>query len=459
LKQNRRFPSVARVVDLIGPQTRVRAMQLLSVGVVAWAGLMAASHVDVAPSHTLASAALGAVQPHWRPETAAEAAASLEAAFDVVEVVVRRNDTLDQIFRRLELSLTDLANLRAMDGLKSALDRLHPGEQLTLAYRDGSLFGLTRRLSPSEVLKVQRDPEAGFVASIEETPLERVPVTAEGVIRSSLFASASAAGLRDRTTLQLAEMFGWDIDFVLDLREGDRFKVTYERLSREGEYIGDGAILAAEFVNQGKAYRAVRFVAPDGKADYYTPEGKSLKKAFLKAPVEFSRISSVYNPNRRHPILNTIRAHRGVDYAAPTGTPIRAAGDGRVKFRGVKGGYGNVVEIEHSGKVVTLYGHVSRFAKGLQVGQRVKQGEVIAYVGKSGLATGPHLHFEYRVGGEWKNPQTVLKQAQPAPPIDASLREEFERQTRPLLASLDAPVPAPVSPDALGTGPAVAAAH
>jgi murein DD-endopeptidase MepM/ murein hydrolase activator NlpD len=450
LKHLRIKPSLEQ---LASPAARVRALQLLCVGVLAWAGLVSASHMN--PSRAIATAALGAVQPQWRPvdEGTAGLAAAAEAGLDQIVIVVRRNDTLDQIFRRLKLSVSDLANLRAMQGLKSALDRLHPGEELTLSHRDGSLFGLTRRLSPSEVLKVQRDEAAGFIANVEETPLERVPVTTEGVIRSSLFTSAATAGLRDQTTLALAELFGWDIDFVLDLREGDSFRVTYERVTREGEYIGDGAILAAEFVNQGHSYRAVRFVGADGKADYYTPDGKSLRKAFLKAPVEFSRISSVFNLSRKHPILNRIRAHRGVDYAAPTGTPIRAAGDGRVKYRGVKGGFGNVLEIEHSGQVVTVYGHVSRFAKGLKVGDRVRQGEVVAYVGMTGLATGPHLHFEYRARGEWKNPQTILKTAQAAAPIDAALRGEFDRQTRPLLALLDgaAQAPAPVvTPEAAG---------
>jgi murein DD-endopeptidase MepM/ murein hydrolase activator NlpD len=427
-------------------ETRLRLLQVICVGVIAWAGVVSASRMD--PSRTLASAAfVGVVQPQWQPSHPANASLSAamdaaEAGLNRIEVVVRRNDTLDQIFRRLELSLNDLANLRAMQGLKSALDRLHPGELLTFSHRDGSLMALTRRLSPSEVLKVERSADAGFVASVEETPLTREPVTARGVIRSSLFESAAGSGLRDQTTLALAELFGWDIDFVLDLREGDEFTVTYERVTRDGEYIGDGAILAAEFVNQGHSYRAVRFVGADGKADYFTPDGRSLRKAFLKAPVEFSRISSVFNVARRHPILNTIRAHRGVDYAAPTGTPIRAAGDGRVKYRGVKGGFGNVLEIEHGGQVVTVYGHLSRFAQGLQAGDRVRQGEVVAYVGMTGLATGPHLHFEYRVRGEWKNPQTVFKTAQAVAPIAPSLRAEFERQTHALLASLEAPVPA-----------------
>ena len=455
-----RLPSL---LPRMSPASRVRAVQLACVGLVAWAGIESAAHVDT--SRALATAAFNVIQPQWRPNAdpvtrpLSAAVDVAEAGLDQIEVVVRRNDTLDQIFRRLQLSLTDLANVRAMQGLKSALDRLHPGELLTLSHRDGNLFALTRRLSPSEVLKVERDAEAGFVASVEETPLQRAPVTTEGVIRSSLFEAAGAAGLRDQTTLALAELFGWDIDFVLDLREGDHFKVTYEKVSREGEIIGDGAILAAEFVNQGQVYRAVRFVGADGKADYFSPDGKSLRKAFLKAPLEFTRVSSVFNPSRRHPVLNTIRAHRGVDYAAPSGTPIRAAGDGRVQFRGVKGGFGNVLEIAHANKVVTVYGHVSRFAKGLNAGDKVRQGEVVAYVGMTGLATGPHLHFEYRVGGEWKNPQTILKTAQAAAPIDAAQREAFTRQTQPLLAMLDgAPAPVPAHPSLPAPGTPVGGA-
>lgn len=242
--------------------------------------------------------------------------------------------------------------------------------------------------------------------------------------------------------MALADLFGWDIDFVLDLREGDSFKLTYERITREGEYIGDGDILAARFVNQGNVFEAVRFVGPDGKARYFTPEGLSLRKAFLKAPLEFSRVSSVFNPSRRHPILNRVRAHRGVDYAAPSGTPVRAAGSGRVLFRGVRGGYGNVVEISHAGQIVTRYGHLSRFAGGLGNGDRVDQGQVIGYVGMTGLASGPHLHFEFLVRGVHRNPQTAVRN-QEATQIEAALRERFLSDSKPLLATLGPrPVPA-----------------
>jgi len=454
-------PLVATVLSapMVSPAARVCALQLLCCAVVAWAGIRSAEFV--APPRQLAEAAFGMVQPSMRPVAGSLGVAveAAEAGFPQIEVIVRRNDTLDQIFRRLELSLQDLANLRAMQGLKGMLDRLTPGELLTLSHQDGALMGLERRLSDSETLKVQRDEAAGFIANVEATPLTRTPVTTHGVIRSSLFEAAASAGMRDVTALQLAELFGWDIDFVLDLRGGDEFTVTYEKVSREGEYIGDGNILAAQFVNQGKTYKAVRYVGPDGKANYYTAEGRSLRKAFLKAPVEFSRISSVFNLKRKHPILNRIRAHNGVDYAAPTGTPVRAAGDGRVRFRGEKGGYGNVLEIEHAGQIVTRYGHLSRFAKGLAPGKRVSQGEVIAFVGMTGLATGPHLHFEYVVRGVYKNPQTATRSVE-ATPIDASLRADFNHQAAPLLAALaSGTAPAQPEPTALPvrSGAAVAA--
>jgi murein DD-endopeptidase MepM/ murein hydrolase activator NlpD len=232
---------------------------------------------------------------------------------------------------------------------------------------------------------------------------------------------------------------------MLDLRVNDSFTVVYEQMEKDGQFVGDRHVLAAEFINQGTRYRAVRYENAAGEADYYTPDGVSLRKAFLKAPVQFSRISSVYNPNRRHPVLNTIRAHRGIDYAAPTGTKIYAAGAGRVKFVGVKGGFGNLVELSHANGIVTRYGHMSRFAKGLKVGQRVEQGDPIGYVGMTGLATGPHLHFEFVDNGETVDPQKALRRSEPGKPVPADERIRFELATGPLLERLDAgSVPAAV---------------
>jgi murein DD-endopeptidase MepM/ murein hydrolase activator NlpD len=257
---------------------------------------------------------------------------------------------------------------------------------------------------------------------------------AHGVIESSLFEAGVAAGMSDRLTMAMAGIFEWDIDFIQDVREGDEFTVVYEELWRDGAKLRNGEIVAAEFINQGKVYRAARFRDATGRADYFTPDGLSMRKAFLRAPLEFTRISSKFNPSRRHPVLNTIRAHRGVDYAAPTGTPIRAAGDGKVTFRGVQGGYGNVLVLQHSNSITTVYGHMSRFA-GAKVGNRVRQGEIIGYVGQSGLATGPHLHYEYRVDGVHRNPLTAIKP--PADPVPAEYRDEFDTATESLWHELD----------------------
>jgi murein DD-endopeptidase MepM/ murein hydrolase activator NlpD len=415
----------------------LRGLQLLCCAAVVGIGV----HLSLSLSRPVDTANL-AVRAFEVAQAQSPVDAALEAAsagLSRISVVVQRNDTLDQIFRRLEISLTDLANIRTLAAARSALDRLKPGDQLTFARRGDELVGLERPLSLNQMLKVQRGEDNAFVASVEELPLNRHAVTATGTIDSSLFAAGTAAGLRDITTMQLAEIFRWDVDFVLDLRQGDSFKVVYEQLERDGKVLADGDILAAEFINDGKRYRAVRYVNAAGKADFYTPEGVSLRKAFLKAPVQFSRISSVFNPNRRHPVLNTIRAHRGVDYAAPTGTPVKAAGAGRILFRGVKGGFGNVVEIQHGGKVVTRYGHLSRFAQHMGAGTKVEQGDVIGYVGMTGLATGPHLHFEYIEHGVFIDPQKAIRRGEPGPPVPAAERDRFDLQSSTVLAQLDAP--------------------
>ena len=364
------------------------------------------------------------------------------AALSSFNIIVHPNDTLDAIFRRLKLNLADLATLRALPGLKAHLDSLHPGESLHFMQRqDGALVGLERRLNEAQTLKVSRDA-SGLKADVLQDPLESRPRVLKGVINSSLFEAVEAAGGHDQTAVGLADIFGWDIDFVLDIQPGDSFVVSYQELFQNGVYVKDGPILAASFTNAGRQYKAVRYADPEGSAHYYTPDGRSMHKAFLRAPLEFTRVSSGFNSARKHPILNLIRAHKGVDYAAPTGTPVKAAGDGRIAWAGPKGGYGNVVIIEHSRSITTVYGHLSRFAKGTRVGQHVTQGTVIAYVGMTGLATGPHLHYEYRVNGVFKNPQTVsLPDAQP---IDARWRADFEARTTPLLASLEVSSPGPV---------------
>ena len=355
-------------------------------------------------------------------------------ALSQIEIVVRRNDTLDGIFRRMKLSLSDLATLRSEPEVRQSLDELRPGDAIRLTHMNGEVQSLVRRLNETETLSVTRGTE-GFDTNIIEQPLETRLAHAYGRIESSLFEAADSAGISDQTALALAGIFGWDIDFVLDIRQGDEFVITYEQLWQNGHYLRDGAIVAAQFVNNGHVFRAVRYRLPDGSFNYFAPDGRSMRKAFLRAPVEFSRVSSRFNPNRMHPILNRIRAHKGVDYAAPIGTPVRAAGDGRIIARGLQGGYGRVVVIEHGAGITTLYGHLSRFARGIGIGTRVTQGEVIAYVGMSGLATGPHLHYEYRVNGVYRNPQTVP--LPDAAPISTALRADFLQKSAPELAELD----------------------
>ncbi|MEM9387211.1 MAG: peptidoglycan DD-metalloendopeptidase family protein [Pseudomonadota bacterium] len=360
------------------------------------------------------------------------AATSVAPPPSQLTLTVRRGDSLDRLFRRNGLSVGDLHRMLRLDEAAEALRMVRPGDEITIQ-RDGeSVLALTRRLDDFRLLEVGRGQE-GYEASVSIDAPERRVTHAHGKITTSLFNAGRAAGVSDNLVMALAGIFAWDIDFVLDIREGDEFLVLYEELWRDGQKLRDSAILAAEFVNTGERYQALRYVDPDGKADYFTPQGLSLRKAFLRAPVDFSRISSNFNPNRRHPILNTIRAHRGVDYAAPAGTPVKAAGDGKVSFRGSKSGYGNTIILQHGDNITTLYAHLSRFAS-YRRGARVRQGEVIGYVGKTGLASGNHLHYEYRVAGVHRNPRTVkLPQADPIP---SALQADFDAHAEHVLAQL-----------------------
>ena len=410
-----------------GVSTRVAAaLQLalvVTIGIIAW--------LPRSPAPEISHTQLHAVLP-----VASIVPTEASIGFSTIEVVVNRNDTLDQLFRKFELNLGDLATLRTLPDLRSQLDRLHPGELLRFMHRGGELVGLERKLSDSETLKVTRD-ENGFTSDVLENPVEVHTRTVSATITSSLFQAAADAQLPDRVAFDLADIFQYDIDFVLDIQPGDRFTVVYEEVSQDGVPLRTGKVLAAKFVNDGREYRAVRYTDAQGHAEYFAPDGHSLRKAFIRTPVQFSRVSSTFNSARKHPILNRIRAHKGVDYAAPIGTPVRAAGAGRVKFVGQQGGYGNVVELEHGSGVVTVYGHLSRFASGLRRGQHVDLGNVIAYVGMTGLATGPHLHYEYRVRGVHQNPQTVpLPNAEPIPAMETS---RFLASTADLMNMIDLP--------------------
>ena len=235
--------------------------------------------------------------------------------------------------------------------------------------------------------------------------------------------------------MNIAGIFAWDVDFVLDIRRGDSYYVQYEEIWQDDKYVSDGEIIAAEFNNDGRTIQAIRFIDDNQHSEYFTPTGDSVRKAFIRAPVDFTRISSNFNPNRKHPILNQIRAHRGVDYAAPKGTPIKASGDGKVIFRGTKSGYGKTVILQHGGNITTLYAHMSNYVAKVGVGTRVRQGQTIGYVGMTGLATANHLHYEYRLNGVHRNPRTV--DLPDAEPIDAQYRDKFMAVAEPILRELE----------------------
>ncbi len=354
--------------------------------------------------------------------------------FEQIILEIRRGDTLDKLFRQNNLNLGHLAAIAKLEEAKKLFRRLTPGDKFEILHEDGALISIYTVLSLTSALSIERG-DSGFVAAIVDRPIDTRKRIAYGVIQSSLFESGADAGLSDKVIMNIAGIFAWDVDFVLDIRRGDNFYVQYEEIWQDGEYVSDGEIIAAEFNNGGRTHLAIRFIDPDGISDYFTPEGDSVRKAFIRAPVDFHRISSNFNPRRRHPILNTIRAHRGVDYAAPRGTPIKAAGDGKVIYRGVKNGYGKTVILQHGGNITTLYAHMSSYVAKARVGTRVQQGQTIGFVGATGLATANHLHYEYRLNGVHRNPRTVsLPQAEP---IDPQYREQFLATVEPILEELE----------------------
>lgn len=366
--------------------------------------------------------------------TAVSDALKVPEASQWTTISIKPGQSLSLVFEALGLAKDEVVDLLALGGEVNRLKRLKAGDDLHIRVEDSQLEGLTYALDERRTLEVRRG-DNGLESVTLTAEIEHRQTTAGGHIRDSLFADGRRANMSSRLIMEFADIFGYDIDFAQDLHAGDQFSVVYEQLFKDGKKLRDGDILAAEFVSQGQRFRAVRFTTPDGNTAYYTPNGQSLRKAFIRTPVDFARISSPFNLRRLHPILHTIRAHKGVDYAAGTGTPIKATGDGRISFKGAKRGYGNVVVINHGGGVETLYAHMSRFRSGLRNGSSVRQGQVIGYVGKSGLATAPHLHYEFRLNGLHKNPMTVpLPRANPVSPRHMAA---FRAQSSPLIASLD----------------------
>ena len=347
---------------------------------------------------------------------------------------VKNGDNMALIFSRVGLSPQELYRVMSADKEASVLKRLMPGQKLKFQINDGDLQQLVYKIDALNTLHVNRSQDEGFTVSTNTRKMETRVTNTSGIIHSSLFLAGQKANLSDNLIMELAGIFGWDVDFALDIRGGDRFTLVYEELFLDGEKQRDGNIIAAEFNNRGKTYRALRYTDSKGISDYFSPDGKSMRKAFIRTPVDFTRISSRFG-KRRHPTLNRMKNHHGVDYAAPSGTPIKAAGDGKLTYVGRKGGYGKTVMIQHGGKYGTLYAHMSRIKPGMRRGKKVRQGQTIGYVGSTGRSTGPHLHYEFRVNGVHRNPLRV--RLPDAAPIHANYKTDFLNKSRGLVALLD----------------------
>lgn len=347
-------------------------------------------------------------------------------------VTVKKGQTLSGIFTDLGLSQSLLLKIAHFNEDSKKLVKVMPGNDLHFTLTpEGELTQLRYQASVFEELIINNDMQQISTEIITYEQEIRV-ISAEGTISNSLFGAGKAAGLSDSMVMQLANIFSWDIDFVLEIRNGDSFNLIYEKIYKEGEYLTEGKILAASFTNQGTTYEAVYYEDGAGGGSYYAADGRAMKKAFLRAPLNFSYISSSFNPKRMHPITKRVKAHRGVDYRAPTGTPVLAAGAGRVTQAAYNKYNGNYVFIQHPSGIITKYLHFSK--KAVKKGQRVKQGQTIGYVGSTGLSEAPHLHYEFIYNGVHRNPRTVsLPKSKPLP---SDIMPEFLAYATPLLSRL-----------------------
>jgi murein DD-endopeptidase MepM/ murein hydrolase activator NlpD len=344
-------------------------------------------------------------------------------------------DTTGSVLARLGIQDADVAEFMRMNPVARRVLQLRVGKPLRAELDDeGHLVELRFVDGNGELLSVSRDGDQ-LKVSTTPAPTELQWKLASGEIRTSLVEAADKAGIPDSVTLQLVDIFAGDIDIYHDLQPGDRFAIVYEAHHRDGEELGPGRIVAAEFDNGGRLYRAFLHRHANGAEAYYADDGAARKSAFLRSPVEFSRITSGFSNARFHPVLHTWRAHKGVDYAAPIGTPVRAVGDGVILTASAQGGYGNVIEVQHRGTFSTLYAHLSDFAPAIEPGKPVSQGDIIGYVGQSGWATGPHLHYEFRVDDQQRDPQSVA--LPPVEPLAPAARRAFIVRIKPALAELE----------------------
>ena len=347
---------------------------------------------------------------------------------------VKPGDSLASIGKTIGVASSEIHSLSTSRPHGKMLRKIRPGEVLSFFFnKEKALSKLIYRPSPLKEYLYEKQGRNFKSATKTITPDSHIAFN-HGVIQQSLFLSSQKAGLSDALTMRLAQIFQWDIDFVLDIRPGDSFYIMYEELFLDDKFIGHGDILAAQFINQKKSYVAVSFENEKGLKNFYSLTGESMRKAFLRAPVEFSRISSSFNLRRKHPLYKTIKAHRGIDYAAPKGTPILAAGDGRVTKASRTKPNGRYVVIQHGQQFVTKYLHLSKFGRGIRAGEKIKQGQVLGYVGQTGYATGPHLHYEFLVDGVHKNPRTV--KLPKAKPVMLKNRRAFENLSSQLAGML-----------------------
>ncbi|HEY3180539.1 MAG TPA: peptidoglycan DD-metalloendopeptidase family protein [Casimicrobiaceae bacterium] len=347
---------------------------------------------------------------------------------------VQRGDTIGSLLARAAVDDLDALTFMRVNASARPLYQLRPGRSVRVATdEEGRLIALRFITGSGDLLEIARQGDTFAARSAPPTMETRLTLRG-GEIRSSLFNAADDLGLPDAVTLALSDVFAGYIDFYHDLRQGDRFSVLYEARYVDGEAVDVGRIVAAEFINHGTVHRAFLWQAPDGSEGYYAEDGTSTRKAFLLSPMEFSRITSGFTAARFNPVLQTMRAHRGIDFAAPTGTPIRATGEGVVMFAGEQNGYGNVIMIQHAGMYSTVYAHLSRFATETKTGAHVRQGDTIGYVGQTGWATGPHLHYEFRIAGEARNPLAI--DLPTALPVVAEDRAAFISAIAPLVTEL-----------------------
>jgi murein DD-endopeptidase MepM/ murein hydrolase activator NlpD len=398
------------------------------------------AQIETSTATDTEQAAQPTVTPAAPIATTKEATAAKEVAAAKKEpghrqVVVAKGDTLSTLFEKVGLPASTVAEVVGSDKKAKQFTQLKRGQLLEFELSpEGELLSLHSKVSDLDTIRLTK-ASTGFAFERETSKPVTREAYAHGVIKNSLSQSAARAGLSHSQTMDMASIFGYDVDFAQDIRQGDEFDIIYEQRVLNGKVIGTGGILAARFTNRGKTYTAVRYTNKQGNSNYYTADGNSMRKAFIRTPVDFARISSRFSMGRKHPILNKIRAHKGVDYAAPRGTPIKAAGDGKVTLAGRRGGYGNTVIIQHGNSYTTLYGHMQGFAKGIKTGGSVKQGQVIGYIGTTGLSTGPHLHYEFQVNGVHVDP---LGQKLPmADPIAKAEKQRFNQLSQPLMAKMD----------------------